>query len=204
MGSATRPDADCRRARRSSMKAGVAAVSARGAGADAHDAEGERVARRRRRRTSSIRRSRRSSRAAESGLEATPFVHTSAVQASPSTGLSLFSATDVTPPLPLQTAFWQLPVASGSAAVPASRRCSAQVWSPRQVRCRQIVSVPGQLVATRHCTQTRAAADPAAARRRAGRSVRPWSDATGSRSSTRRRCSRCRRRRAGRCRRGPR
>ena len=106
-----------------------------------------------------------------SGFVGTPFVHTSVVQASPSTGLSVSSATDVTPPLASQTAFWQLPVASGSAAVPAAALFPLQVWSPRQVRC-PADRVGARTVGDRQALHADgAAADPAAVRRRARRSV---------------------------------
>jgi len=88
------------------------------------------------------------------GFEGAPAVHTSFVQTLPSTGRSVSSLADVTPPAPSHTAFLQLPVASGSAAVPACVLMKPQVWSLAHARGRQIVSVPGQSPATTHCTQT--------------------------------------------------
>src|SRR4051812_2594350 len=88
------------------------------------------------------------------GCDGAPAARTSSVQLLPSSaGLSPLSSIEVTPPLLSQTAFLQLPTASGSAAVPAVAFEKPQVfWFPH-TRWRQIVSVPEQSVAIRQATQ---------------------------------------------------
>src|SRR5262245_38085855 len=67
------------------------------------------------------------------GCAGAPVAQTSSVQGlTSSAGASLLSWTEVVPPRPSHCAFWQLPVASGSAAIPAWAFEKPQVaWFPQ-------------------------------------------------------------------------
>ena len=65
----------------------------------------------------------------------------------------------MTPPLLSHTAFWQLPMASGSAVVPAAAFENPQVFWLPHTRVWQIESAPGQSVARSDRPRTRALAE---------------------------------------------
>jgi hypothetical protein len=85
------------------------------------------------------------------GFEGTPAVHTSLVQALPSTGTSVLSATATIAPAPLHWFFWQLLAVCADVGVPLAVKAKPQVLAT-QVRVWHSVSWPGHVDAVTHWT----------------------------------------------------
>src|SRR4051812_15124809 len=90
--------------------------------------------------------------AVTNGLLGMPAVHTSCVQALPSTGRSKSSLPVATAPWPSQTFFLQSRGVCAETRVPAAVLLVPH-WPAMQLRVWQSASVPGQVLADRHSTQ---------------------------------------------------